>query len=35
MMEICRMGNYISQVTRDENYITGNIRLLDFKALQK
>lgn len=35
VMGTCRMDNYTLQVTGEENYITGNVRLLDFKAVRK
>lgn len=32
---MCRIDNYVLQVTGEENYITGDIRLLDFKAVRR
>lgn len=34
-MGMCRIDNCALQVTGEENYITGDIRLLDFKAVRK
>ena len=34
-METCRIDDYALQVTGEENYITGDVRLLDFKAVRK
>ena len=31
----CRIDNYALQVTGEENYVTGDIRLLDFKAVRR
>ena len=31
----CRIDSYALQVTGEENYITGDIRLLDFKAVRR
>ena len=32
---MCRVDNYVLQVTGEESYITGDIRLLDFKAVRR
>lgn len=35
MCNDCRIDNYALQVTGEENYVTGDIRLLDFKAVRR